>query len=81
MQEIVEGASTMQPPSAGLDNAEEGDFPTSTGTVVPQPSGTTSQLGATSSSDNSENLGSSMRAPRLTWSLGVMAALHLVVGL
>ncbi|KAL2142275.1 hypothetical protein VTI28DRAFT_1349 [Corynascus sepedonium] len=81
VQEIVEGASTMQPPSAGLDNAEEGDFPTSTGTVVPQPSGTTSQLGATSSSDNSENLGSSMRAPRLTWSLGVMAALHLVVGL
>src|SRR5690348_10367094 len=68
-EESIESTSATQVPSTGVNNADAGAVPTSTGRIVSQPSGATSQTGPRPISENS---GRSLGAPGLTWSLGIM---------
>ncbi|KAL2182034.1 aspartic peptidase domain-containing protein [Thermothelomyces heterothallicus CBS 202.75] len=78
VRETAESTSSTQVPSTGVDDTEAEAVPTSTTTVVSQPSGTTTQMGTRPTLDNASN---PLGAHRLTWVLVITAALHLFTGI
>ncbi|KAL2160462.1 hypothetical protein VTH06DRAFT_1150 [Thermothelomyces fergusii] len=78
VRETAESTSSTQIPSTGVDDTEAEALPSSTATVVSQPSETNTQMGTRPTLHNS---GSPLGVHRLTWVFVIMAALHLCTGL